>query len=291
LRFAARQQRFNDRAYRRYADRAFRSYQSYPAYRDDYWYGGSYAYQPPYPVYTPDYRTYSYDSYGRYAGAPSYFYNYDDSYYYEADGDDYYSGGFDWKEMLFRSVITAFFSNGDNVGYFDSYPQQVYYDDDGYTPVHSYYPYHTFGYEPSFTYYEPAAYYGYDEYAHSGLPYEYSSFSSLPYGDMNSLYSGTVAGELIQRALVTGYYQGMLEGEAAREYGWGEDEYYDPYLYEQAIYDPYSTSIGNCRRYFSEGYEMGYLDAINNSDELAIADDGDIDLVSLLLTSVLDFRG
>jgi hypothetical protein len=96
---------------------------------------------------------------------------------------------------------------------------------------------------------------------------------------------------MIQRALGTGYYQGLLEGQQARRQGWGDQYYYDPYLYEQAIYDPYSTSIGNCRRYFSEGYELGYQDALSGRDQVDVAERGDIDLVSLLLGSVLSLRG
>ena len=109
---------------------------------------------------------------------------------------------------------------------------------------------------------------------------------------MIALYSGTLEGEFIQRALGTGYYQGLLEGQLARDEGWGDEYYYDPYLYQQAMYDPYSSSIGDCRRYFSEGYEMGYRDALAGRDEFELADTGGgVDLVSLLLGSVLDFRG
>lgn len=299
--FERKQQRFDDRAYRR-AERDFnRSMIPYSYDRDggSVWYDYpryTTIYQPPYPTtYMVNYPTYSYQD-GGYPFDSTYLYAYDDSYYYDYGSgyydDDYYDG-FDWKQMLFRTVIAAFFSNGDNIGYFDPYPQYQTYgyaDDYGYPPTYSYYPYYTFGYEPALAYYEPAAYYGYDHFSYAGLPYEYSMYSSLPYNDIVDLYSGGVAGELIQRALVTGYYQGLLEGQAAQRYGW-DDEYYDPYVYEQAMYDPYSSSIGNCRRYFSEGYELGYMDALNERDEFDLAGGGDIDLVSLLLTSVLDFRG
>jgi hypothetical protein len=214
------------------------------------------------------------------------------SYY---DGYNYggYDDGLDWKSLLFRTVISAFFSNGDNVGYYDPYPQYASYDDGyyGYVPEYRYQePYYSFGYAPSYAYYEPAAYYGYDQYSYDQVPYDYIG-GSLPYGDMVDIYSGGLAGELIQRALVTGYYQGVLEGELAREQGWGDDYYNDPYLYDQAVYDPYSSSMGNCRRYLSEGYEMGYRDALAGRDDFDLYDGGgDVDLVSMLIGSALSLR-
>jgi len=191
-------------------------------------------------------------------------------------------------------VIGTFFSTGIGGGYYDDYNyDQAYYGDNyGYEPQYSYAQptYYTFGYPPTYTYYEPASYYGYDQYAYNELPYD-AFGGALPYSDIRDLYSGGIAGELIQRALGTGYYQGLLEGQAARKRGWGDRYYSDPYLYEQAIYDPYSTSIGDCRRYFSEGYEMGYDDALRGRDEFDLADGGDVDLVSLLLSNVMSLRG
>jgi hypothetical protein len=196
--------------------------------------------------------------------------------------------------MLFRSVIAAFFGNSDNNGYYDPYPQYSYYDTGyGYEPLYSDYyqpTYYTFGYEPEYAYYEPAAYYGYDQYVGYGISQD-SYYGPLPYGDLQDIYSGGIEGELIQRALGVGYYQGLLEGQLARRRGWGDRYYCDPYAYEQAIYDPYSTSLGENRRYFSEGYELGYEDALRGNDEFDLAQGGDIDLVSLLLGSALSLRG
>ena len=287
---------YNDNVYRQ--PETYRLYDQ-PTYsapysyspRPDVWFGDDYSdynRYSRYTVYTPTYHTYDYG----YNNVPLYStYIYDDDYY-----NNGYDDGFDWKSLLFRSVISAFFSNGDNVGYLDPYPQYGSYYNDGYTgyiPQYRYQPpYYTFGYAPTYAYYEPAAYYGYDQYSNQGIPYDYIASGSLPYGDMTDLYSGGLAAELIQRALGTGYYQGLLEGQVARRRGWGDEYYNDPYLYEQAMYDPYSTSMGACRRYFSEGYEMGYHDALRGRDEFDLADaGGDVDLVSLLLGSVLDFRG
>jgi hypothetical protein len=270
--------------------------QSYsPTYYDNrvvnVWYGDDYSDYDRfrvYNVYTPAYTVYDY-------GYPDYFPLYT-TYYYDQPYYGYnYGGGYDWKSLLFRSVIAAFFSNGDNVGYLDPYPSYSYYGNDGYygyIPAYTYQqPYYTYGYEPSYSYYEPAAYYGYDQYAGYGVPYDYIGYPSFPYNDMVTLYSGGVGAELIQRALSTGYYQGVLEGQMARDRGWDyEDSYYDPYLYDQTMYDPYSTSMGNCRRYFSEGYEMGYADGYRNHDEFYVARGADVDLVSLLLGDAVSWR-
>jgi hypothetical protein len=287
-RYAQRQLPFYSDTYRTYTQPYYYSTQPDVWFGDDY---SDYARYTPYTVYTPVYRTYDY-GYNYYPLFTPNIYNayYDDGYYYGG-----YDNGLDWKSLLFRTVISAFFSNGDNIGYFDPYPQYATYYNDGYygyIPQYRYQPpYYTFGYAPTYAYYEPAAYYGYDQFAYDEVPYDYIADGSLPYTDMVEIYSGGLAGELIQRALVTGYYQGLLEGQLARERGWGDDHYYDPYLYEQVLYDPYSSSMGNCRRYLSEGYEIGYRDALAGRDDFDLYEGGgDIDLVSMLVGSTLSLR-
>ena len=290
-RFARRQHRFENRA-GRLAEQFFYNTQPTYSYRaqPDVWFGDDYSdynRYSRYTVYTPTYRSYDY-VYNDYPINSPYVYD-DDSYY---DTND----GFDWKTLLFRSLISAFFANGNNVGYFSPTPQYgSFYDNNyyGYIPQYRYQPpYYTFGAAPNYAYYEPAAYYGYDQFVNYGVPVDYIAYDSLPYNDMVDIYSGGVTAELIQRALGTGYYQGLLEGQMARDLGWGDENYYDPYLYQQAIYDPYSSSIGDCRRYMSEGYELGYQDALAGRDDLDLGGlGGDIDLVSMLLGSVLSFRG
>jgi hypothetical protein len=307
--FARKQQKFEDKVSRRAARQYQQNVQPYnydqrsawlgndnyyqPEYRDHGSYEPTYrdyrSYEPAYSYpqyYEPGYRTYDYSQiYTPYSG-----------YAYYGDNGYYGSGGSSWVEPLIRSILLSFFSNGIDGGYYDdynyAYGQPYYGSSYGYAPQYAYAQpaYYTFGYQPAYTYYEPAAYYGYDQYAYNGVPYD--AFQGvLPYEDVVDIYSGGLAGELIQRALGTGYYQGLLEGQLARQRGWGDRYYSDPYLYEQAIYDPYSTSIGDCRRYFSEGYERGYEDALSGRDEYALADGGDVDLVSLLIGNVLSLRG
>jgi hypothetical protein len=310
--YERKQQQFADKAFRR-AGRRYQQSAPYAYEQRDAWLNNE-LYQPryrDYQTYSPtyrDYQTYSptyrdYPSYG--STYPQYYqpdysiYDYAQGYYpYPGDiyADNCYYGyqRSSWVEPLIRSVIATFFSSGISNGYYDDYAYgDPYYSSGyGYDPQSAYYQptYYTFGYAPSYTYYEPAAYYGYDQYAYNGVPYD-AFAGGLPYNDVISIYSGGVAGELIQRALGTGYYQGLLEGQMARQRGWGDRYYSDPYLYEQANYDPYSSSLGDCRRYFSEGYEMGYQDALRGRDEFDLADGGDVDLVSLLLGNVLSLRG
>lgn len=307
--YERKQQHFEDKAYRK-AERQYQSSRPYTYERRSPWVDNN-AYQPTYResrTYQPDYRQYEtyrpdYRQYQSYQ--PNYQSNYNPydysqlyspySGYGYGNNGQYYNSGSGWKEQLIRSVLASFFSNGTDGGYYDdynSYYQPNYGSNYGYAPQYgSYQPtYNTFGYPPTYTYYEPATYYGYNQYADNGIPYDAFS-GSLPYNDVVDIYSGGLAGELIQRALGTGYQQGLLEGQQARRRGWGDRYFSDPYVYEQAIYDPYSTSIGDSRRYFSEGYEMGYQDALRGRDEFGVARGGDIDLVSLLLGSVLSLRG
>ncbi|MFN2411915.1 MAG: hypothetical protein ABR535_02515 [Pyrinomonadaceae bacterium] len=214
--------------------------------------------------------------------------------YYDSEYADYDNGG-DWKQQILRMVIGAFMGGGTDRGYlanpYTSYAYGPYtenaYD---YAPLYSNYSnrryagdaYQTvsYGYDPNLNVIDPTPFDG--------------MLSVLPYGDTIDLYSGGLAAELIQRALGTGYYQGLLEGQVARKRGWNDRYYNDPYAYydgEQMMFDPYSSSIGDCRRMYSEGYELGYQDALaGRADDYEQLDGGNVDLVSMLIGSVLDFR-
>lgn len=296
--YSKKQQHFDEKAFRK-AGRQDRQRAPYVYEQRDQWLDNN-LYQPRYRDYRtsePTYRTYrSYEPTYQPYDEPGYrVYDYSPNAGYQYGDNGYQSSGRNsWVEPLIRSVIATFFSNGIGGGYYDDYADSQPYNrnDYGYERQYAYSQpsYNTFGYPPTNTYYEPAAYYGYDEYANNGIPYD-ASQGALPYNDVRDIYSGGLAGELIQRALGTGYHQGLLEGQLAQQRGWGDRYYSDPYLYEQAIYDPYSTSIGDNRRYFSEGYEMGYNDALRQRDEFDVAGGGGVDLVSLLLGSVLSLRG
>jgi len=83
-----------------------------------------------------------------------------------------------------------------------------------------------------------------------------------------------------------------MDAQYAREYGYGEesyyDPYYDPYAYSDTSYVSYSLNAAENRRIFSEGYEAGYQDAMMaRNDDYYPYEDSQPDLVGLLIGNVL----
>ena len=109
---------------------------------------------------------------------------------------------------------------------------------------------------------------------------------------------GGFFGRLVGQLLASGYNQGYQDARYAQANGYGGRNYQDPYAYENTYsepdyayqnigYDPYSSLAEN-RRYMSEGYELGYRDALNTRNQsFAFNNVGGGDLISLLLGSVL----
>jgi hypothetical protein len=86
--------------------------------------------------------------------------------------------------------------------------------------------------------------------------------------------------------LAIGYEQGYHEGLAARRLKERDRVFYDPYSYDNISFDPYSVSLGDNRRCLSQGYELGYDDAINRIGAYDRFEEGEVDLVSLLIGTV-----
>jgi len=86
--------------------------------------------------------------------------------------------------------------------------------------------------------------------------------------------------------LAYGYDQGYSDGLAARTAGYDVEYLYDPYAYDNTIYDPYSYSLGENRRCLGKGYELGYVDAIYGRDEYDPYNYGDTNLVSAFVSDV-----
>ncbi len=108
---------------------------------------------------------------------------------------------------------------------------------------------------------------------------------------------GGFVGRLISQLLASGYNQGYQDAQYARTNGYGNQYYQDPYAYQAASqpanaysdigYDPYSSLAEN-RQYLSEGYELGYRDALNTRNQSGLlGNSGGSDLISALLGSVL----
>jgi hypothetical protein len=91
--------------------------------------------------------------------------------------------------------------------------------------------------------------------------------------------------EMFSELLAVGYDEGYRQGLAARRTVNRRDAYFnDPYAYDNEFCSPYSTSLGDNRQFLSQGYELGYEDALNGlRDYEQMGESGDIDLLSILL--------
>ncbi len=224
----------------------------------------------------------------RWAGSNFYFGgddNYVNNYYY-----DDYDRGSEWRQNLVRVIIDRV--AGNNFGYrdrggFDDYQPEAYYDNGP-----SYSSYARYGYEPA--YYNSPLYVGYgDDY---GSDPGYASYGDsgigglleqLPIGDIISQFIGDdfVSG-LLGSFLAHGYDEGFLAGQWARENKWGDRYFDDPYDYEDEFL-PYSYSLAQNRQVLSEGYCLGFEDALRGRDDYDPFGEGNVDLVSALLGNVL----
>lgn len=220
-------------------------------------------------------------------------YNYygDDNYYrdnsYYSDNDRYYDDDrSDWKQHLLRTVIANFLNGngGDNSfnGLDNRYARRVYSE-----PAPAYYN------SPLYVNYSPDNGYGQD-YVDDGNFSDGSGFDlnsllgQLPIQELVANYAGDgFVSELLGGFLSQGYDEGFLAGQSAREDGQGEQYFNDPYLFDNGIYDPYSSSLGDNRQLLSEGYALGYQDALNGRQGYDPQSEGNVDLVSLLLSNVL----
>ena len=108
---------------------------------------------------------------------------------------------------------------------------------------------------------------------------------------------GGFLGRLFTELIAYGYNQGYSDALYARSAGYQTryiSDPYDPYVYvdeyqgfEDVGYDPYSC-IGENRRYLSEGYELGYRDALyGQTDYDPYYENGNVDLISALITTAL----
>ena len=207
--------------------------------------------------------------------------------------NDYgYDNGPDWQQQILRVVIANVIGNrlgGDqysSVGqYAPVYRNQLFYDNydqRGYAAVPQY----------ARNYYQPSGYqpdYGTGGDLFDGNLPSGGLLDSLPIAELINQYKGGggFASELIGNFLTQGYDQGFLAGQSARQNGYDDENYADPYTYDGGSQDPYSASVGENRRYLSQGYEIGYQDALNGGSGYDPQSDGNTDLVSLLLSNVL----
>jgi len=210
-----------------------------------------------------------------------------------------------WRDDVFRSVVSV------NLGFGNDYY---------YIPPPAYPVYYGVNYEPSYynigyTYYDPGYssfyvqpnYYAYQPYDYYNSSYYYDDpyYFDDPSDDFLTvrIFASSGGSRFISRfvggLLAFGYEQGYRDGLAARSNGYYDDTYYeDPYVYYSdpyyeddtsvtyTAYEPYSNSVYENRRCLSEGYGLGYRDALNGHgvyDPYEYA--GNIDLVSIWVGS------
>ena len=192
----------------------------------------------------------------------------DDRYY---DDDPYY-GRSGWKEGLLRSILSVVFGSGG--GNDQSYAQPGY--------ANNYYePYYS---QPSNTtvYSAPDYYQGYP------TNYNQTAYQTVGYGSpyIASGYSDSYSQDLIQRAAATGYCRGYADAQNAQRYGLADQG--DPYGYNDSGFGNYAVSFTEQQRLLSQGYELGYRDAMEERDQYGVGQNGGtLDLVSVLLENVL----
>ncbi len=191
-----------------------------------------------------------------------------------------------------------------NVGWNDYY----YYIDPPsfplYTDVYDDPRYYNIGYtyyDPEFQSYYVAPYsYAYQPYDYYQSSYYYDDpyYFDDPTDDFLTvrIFASNSGGGFLSRMvgglLSYGYDEGYRDGLYAREQGYAEAYYEDPFVYYEEqyteeeyetypVYQPYAYSNYESRRCLSEGYDLGYYDALYGENEYYPYEDAQIDLVSL----------
>ena len=237
---------------------------------------------------------------------PSYdqgYYSYDPSPAYYG-GDPYYYGpndGIDWKHQLISLVINNFLGSGfggsgyvtEPDGYYANTPfyQAPRYSANnyggGFYPVGVSQPYGYADYGGGYDGYNNYPEFGYDGGGNFG-----DILASLPIAELIQGFTGgdSFIGDLVGGLLSQGYDEGYYAGETARDLGYEEVQFYDPYAVNGAGYSPYSlcsSSMAANRQLMSNAYEMGYRDAMERRRQYDPLHQGEPDLVSMLLGGFL----
>jgi hypothetical protein len=256
------------------------------AARDDRYYtrNGYYYQVQPQPQYPYNGSYYPYGQSGTYSAYPTYPNTtvyprvYNEPAYDYGYGQPAYYGGYAAPnfspENILRSVIFTVLGSGP--GFLDEIVPAIV-PQLGYGLPMAY---------PQYSYYQQPRYvsqnvYGGDPYSPSiySPEYPYAVLSDSPY---NSGFEREMWGQLI----AAGYNQGYQDGLAARQAN--VNSYHDPYSYGNVMYDPYSYSLGENRRMLSEGYELGYRDALNGAVDIDPYQTSNVDLVSALIGTALE---
>jgi len=235
-----------------------------------------YRYQQPAPVYP-------YQPGGGYYAPNQYYpntYGYNQDPYYYGGYPNQYGGG-SLKSTIVRMLLSNVLGNVLGGGR-NSYLNQ--YDPYAYGPVNYSYNQPAYlggGYAPQYASYGVPQYGGYS-------PYSGGLLGASPLGGLlGQGGGGSYITQALSQVLAQGYLQGMLAGQNARQGGYGDRYYNDPYNTAASSYCPYSTSMDQNRQLLSEGYNLGFQDALSGRNPYQPQSYGKADLVSLLLSNVL----
>lgn len=291
----------NDRDYNGYQNRsqyvapqwweqAGRVYRNAPQYqsRDSRQYDPSY----PYGAYAPQ-RNYNEQYPRRYsAGGYPTAQNYGhDPYGYDSNGysNNYYdNGGSNWKSSLVRMLISTVlnrFTGGNGRNYSPNSYEPNY--NSGIPVRYSQNPYSS-SYSPQYASYDQGySYYGQND-PYGGQSNYGGLLGALPIGEILGGQDGLggILSDGLSQVLAQGYLQGLAAGDNARMNNYGDRYYNDPYVTDNGIYDQSSSTIAENRRLLSEGYALGYQDALNGRGQNNAGSGGGLDLVNVLLSDV-----
>ncbi len=255
-----KQVRKNERRYDRYVTRSYYDRYNYRPIRWNVFHNYDRVRRVQYPTRYVRYadRNY-YPSYEPYYANNDYYYD-DDNYY--AGYNPYYNNRndrFDLTSVIVQTLISSFLPDSNLLGGND-----YYYADNDYTPDYNYVNY---------------------AYAPQGYAYQNTQPYYTEYDPNGYAYSDRSLNEVYNR----GYREGFEAGQRSVQYNNGDGYYNDPYVLANGSYYPYSTSLNRDRELLSQGYQLGYQDALNNQDGYYddSYDNSGGDLVGLLLENVL----
>ena len=249
-----KQVRKNDRRYDRYAARSYYGRYNYRPIRWTIFNNYDRVRRVQYPT-----------RYARYTGR-NYYPSYQQPYYanndYYYDDDNYYAdyndrnNDFDLTSVIVQTLVSSFLPDSNLLGGGGYY-------DDGYADN----SYVNYAYAPQ-------------DYSYQNTQPYYATYDPNGYG-----YSDQSLNGVYNR----GYREGFEAGRRSVQYNNGDQYYNDPYVLQNGSYYPYSASLGNQRELLSQGYKLGYRDAMNNQNSYYEDnyDNSSGDLVGLLLENVL----
>ena len=214
--------------------------------------------------------------------------NYQNGPYYADNGYNYqYPEHRRVGALRFLIASTLGINAGYNYNYYPQY-QPAYYDDRYYSAnYYGYSQYHTYGPAPYFADYRSYGY-GYDSQYADDPGYQDNSYSGISFSlNFGNMQYGDYGLRSSSRYVAAGYDEGYYAGLNARNAGYGDRYYSDPYDNEEANYVPYMNSMSQNRHCLSDGYGLGYDDALYEQPGSEQYLSGNVDLITIFVSGGL----